>query len=283
MASMKEIREHIASIQSTQKVTNAMYLIASTKMRRAKEDLAKTRPFFDAVSTQIEQIFQHAGEIESPYLYRGNADDLAQPGTYAYLVVTADRGLAGAYNQNVIQETMKRFSGHGVPVEKSFLYDAQSPTLRRAREITAKLLDLFDRGEISKLFIIYTDLGNGVDMDVRTVRLLPLEDEHFVKEETEEKPIRFEPSAEEVLARVVPAYITGFLYSAMVDSFCAEQNARASAMDSANQNEDDMLRELQLEYNHERQGAITSEITEVSAGARSKKNHMKKEAQHAHR
>ena len=102
MASMKEIREHIASIQSTQKVTNAMYLIASTKMRRAKEDLAKTRPFFDAVSTQIEQIFQHAGEIESPYLYRGNADDLAQPGTYAYLVVTADRGLAGAYNQNVI-------------------------------------------------------------------------------------------------------------------------------------------------------------------------------------
>ena len=98
-----------------------------------------------------------------------------------------------------------------------------------------------------------------------------------------EKPIRFEPSAEEVLARVVPAYITGFLYSAMVDSFCAEQNARASAMDSANQNEDDMLRELQLEYNHERQGAITSEITEVSAGARSKKNHMKKEAQHAHR
>ena len=289
MASMKEIREHIASIQSTQKVTNAMYLIASTKMRRAKEDLAKTRPFFDAVSTQIEQIFQHAGEIESPYLY-------------AYLVVTADRGLAGAYNQNVIQETMKRlekhpdsrlfvvggngrhfFSGHGVPVEKSFRYDAQSPTLRRAREITAKLLDLFDRGEISKLFIIYTDLGNGVDMDVRTVRLLPLEDEHFAKEETEEKPIRFEPSAEEVLARVVPAYITGFLYSAMVDSFCAEQNARASAMDSANQNEDDMLRELQLEYNHERQGAITSEITEVSAGARSKKNHMKKEAQHAHR
>ena len=154
MASMKEIREHIASIQSTQKVTNAMYLIASTKMRRAKEDLAKTRPFFDAVLTQIEQIFQHAGEIESPYLYRGNADDLAQPGTYAYLVVTADRGLAGAYNQNVIQETMKRlekhpdsrlfvvggngrhfFSGRGVPVEKSFRYDAQSPTLRRAREI----------------------------------------------------------------------------------------------------------------------------------------------------
>ena len=276
MASMKEIREHIASIQSTQKVTNAMYLIASTKMRRV----------FDAVSTQIKQIFQHAGEIESPYLYRGNADDLAQPGTYAYLVVTADRGLAGAYNQNVIQETMKRlekhpdsrlfvvggngrhfFSGHGVPVEKSFLYDAQSPTLRRAREITAKLLDLFDRGEISKLFIIYTDLGSGVDMDVRTVRLLPLEDEHFAKEETGEKPIRFEPSAEEVLARVVSAYITGFLYSAMVDSFCAEQNARASAMDSANQNEDDMLRHHERDHGGLRRRAQQEEPHEEGGAA----------------
>ena len=91
MASMKEIREHIASIQSTQKVTNAMYLIASTKMRRAKEDLAKTRPFFDAVLTQIEQIFQHAGEIESPYLYRGNADDLTDPApatTFTHLDAT---------------------------------------------------------------------------------------------------------------------------------------------------------------------------------------------------
>ena len=302
MAGMKEIREHIESIKSTQKVTNAMYLIASTKMRRAKDDLAKTRPFFDALSTQIEEIFQHADEIESPYFFKGDADDPAQPGTYAYLVITADRGLAGAYNQNVIQETLRRlkkhpdsrlfvvggngrqfFSGHGVPVEKSFQYAAQSPTLRRAREITAKLLDLFDRGEISKIFMIYTDFENGMEMNVRTARLLPLEDERFAKGEKAEKPIRFEPSAEEVLAKVVPAYITGFLYSAMVDSFCAEQNARASAMDSANQNEDDMLRELQLEYNHERQGAITREITEVSAGARSRKNHTGKEAQHAHR
>ena len=302
MASMKEIREHIESIKSTQKVTNAMYLIASTKMRRAKDDLAKTRPFFDALSGEIEQIFQHADEIESPYFFKGDADDPAQPGTYAYLVITADRGLAGAYNQNIIQETLRRlkkhpdsrlfvvggngrqfFSGHGVPVEKSFQYAAQSPTLQRAREITARLLDLFDRGEISKLFMIYTDFENGMEMNVRTFRLLPLENEHFAKGETEDKPIRFEPSAEEVLAKVVPAYITGFLYSAMVDSFCAEQNARASAMDSANQNEDDMLRELQLEYNHERQGAITREITEVSAGARSKKSHMRKETQHAHR
>ena len=299
MSGMKEIREHIESVKSTQKVTNAMYLIASTKMRRAKEDLAKTRPFFDALSGEIEHIFQHAGAIESPYFYNGNADDLRQPGTYAYLVITADRGLAGAYNQNVIQETLRRlekhpdsrlfvvggngrhfFSAHGVPVEESFHYSAQSPTLQRAREITARLLDLFDRKEITKLFMIYTDFS-GVEMSVRTARLLPLENEQFAAAgQGTYREMRYEPSPAEVMAKVVPAYLTGFLYSAMVDSFCAEQNARAEAMDAANQNEEDLLRDLQLEYNHERQGAITGEITEVSAGARSKKHHSGKGAQH---
>ena len=234
-------------------------------------------------------------------MFCGDADDSDQSGTYAFLVVTADRGLAGAYNQNVIQETLGRikshsdsrvfvvgdngrqfFASHGVPMEKNFQYTAQSPTLRRAREITAKLLDLFDRGKISKLYMVYTDFENGMEMSVHTTRLLPLESGEF--EGGAPLPhIRFEPSAEEVLAKIVPAYITGFLYSAMVHSFCAEQNARASAMDAANRNEDDMLRELQFEYNHERQSAITSEITEVSAGARSRQNRMRKEAQqHAH-
>ena len=301
MSGIKEIREHIESVRSTQKVTNAMYLISSTKMRRAKEDLAKTRPFFDALSGEIEQIFQHAGAIDSPYFHNGDADDPRQPGTYAYLVITADRGLAGAYNQNVIQETLRRFekhpdsrlfvvggngrhyfSAHGVPVEESFHYAAQSPTLQRAREITALLLDLFDRKEISKLFMIYTDFS-GVEMKVHTARLLPLENERFDAGKEHFHEMRYEPSPEAVLEKVVPAYVTGFLYSAMVDSFCAEQNARAEAMDAANQNEEDLLHELQLEYNHERQGAITSEITEVSAGARSKKNHSGKGAQqHAH-
>lgn len=112
MAGMKEIRGHIESIKSTQKVTNAMYLIASTKMRRAKEDLEKTRPFFDALTGEIERIFQRGGEIRSPYVFCGDADDSNQSGTYAYLVVTADRGLAGAYNQNVIQETLGRIKSH---------------------------------------------------------------------------------------------------------------------------------------------------------------------------
>ena len=303
MSGMKEIREHIQSVRSTQKVTNAMYLIASTRMQRAKEALERSRPFFDALSGELERIFQCAGELHSPYYFEGDADDDSQAGTYAYLVVTADRGLAGAYNQNVIQETLRRlekhpdsrlfvvggngrrfFSAHGISVEKSFLYTAQNPTLPRAREVAALLLDLYDRREITKIFVVYTDFA-GAEAHVRTTRLLPLESERFVTGEGTEpamRRIRFEPSAEAVLASVVPAYVAGFLYAAVVDSFCAEQNARAAAMDAANQNEEDLLRELTLEYNHERQGAITQEITEVSAGARSRHD-PGKEAQHAHR
>ena len=302
MAGMKEIREHIASVKSTQKVTNAMYLIASTKMRRAKEDLERTRPFFNALSGEIERLFKRADEFTSPYFFAGDADDDAQAGPYAYLVVTADRGLAGAYNQNVIQETLRRlqkhpdsrlfvvgdygrkyFTNHGIPVEKNFLYTTQNPSLSRAREVTALLLDLFDRREITKVFVVYTDFAGGAEMTVRTVRLLPLESKRFAAgERAYDKRIRFEPSPEAVLASIVPAYIAGFLYAAVVDSFCAEQNARAAAMDAANRNEEDLLHELTLEYNHERQGAITQEITEVSAGARSSR-HTGKEAQHAHR
>ena len=302
MPGMKDIRDHISSVKSTQKVTNAMYLIASTKMRRAKEELARTRPFFEAISGEIERIFQCAEELNSPYFFEGDADDDTQPGTYAYLVVTADRGLAGAYNQNVIQETLRRikkhpnsrlfvvgsngrqfFANHGVPVEKSFLYTAQNPSLSHARTVAALLLDLYDRREISKIFVIYTDLGNGVDMSVRTARLLPLESHRFLSAEEKRRlrQIRFEPSPEAVLASVVPAYVAGFLYAAVVDSFCAEQNARAAAMDAANQNEEELLRELTLAYNHERQGSITQEITEVSAGARSKHNTERGALHHA--
>ncbi len=305
MSGMKEIREHIQSVRSTQKVTNAMYLIASTRMQRAKEALERSRPFFDALSGELERIFQCAGELHSPYYFEGDADDDSQAGTYAYLVVTADRGLAGAYNQNVIQETLRRlekhpdsrlfvvggngrrfFSAHGISVEKSFLYTAQNPTLPRAREVAALLLDLYDRREITKIFVVYTDFA-GAEAHVRTTRLLPLESERFATgegtEPTAMRRIRFEPSAEAVLASVVPAYVAGFLYAAVVNSFCAEQNARAAAMDAANQNEEELLRELTLEYNHERQGAITQEITEVSAGARSRKNTGKGAMQREHR
>lgn len=143
MASTKEIKSRMESVKDTKKITNAMYLIASTKLRRAKDDLSKTRPYFQALRVEIKRIFRTANGVESRYFY---PPDVTKPreGTYGCLVITADKGLAGAYNQNVIKEAQrlldqhpdtKLFGGGGVwpplfqaaqhPVAKSFLYTAQ--------------------------------------------------------------------------------------------------------------------------------------------------------------
>lgn len=293
MATTKEIKNHINSVKDTQKITNAMYLIASTKLRKAKSDLDRTRPYFNAVQAEIKRIFRIAENIENRYFYPITGEH-ELPGSYGYLVITSDKGLAGAYNQNVIKEAVKLmkehvdpklfvvgeygrhyFTSHNIPIEQSFLYTAQNPTIHRAREISAILLDLFDRQQLSKLFIIYTDMQGAITSQACTTRLLPFHRAQFIIPDSREKevktPFEFEPSIETVLDNMVPSYVTGFIYSALIDSFCSEQNARMNAMDAANRNAEELLAELKVQYNHIRQTAITQEITEVSSGAKSMK------------
>lgn len=292
MAGTKEIKKRISSVKDTQKITNAMYLIASTKMRKAKSELDLTRPYFEAVKAEIKRIFRIDGEIENKYFYPPTGEHELK-GNYGYLVITADKGLAGAYNQNVIKEAMRimgehkdnklyvvgeygrqHFMSHRIPIEKSFLYTAQNPTIQRAREISDILLESYNKGEISKLFVIYTDLKGGMNAQVCSTRLLPFHRAGFKtdsNEKTIHTPFEFMPSIESVLDTIVPSYVTGFIYSTLVDSFCSEQNARMTAMDSANQNAQKLLDELKLQYNHIRQNAITQEITEISSGAKGMK------------
>ena len=288
MAGTKEIKGRIQSVRETGKITNAMYLIASTKMRKAREELANTRPYFEALRGEIKRVFRTANGVESRYFY---PTDVTTPreGTYGCLVVTADKGLAGAYNQNVVKETQKLLSEHpdtklfvvgeygrhifaqrGIPVEQSFLYTAQNPTLERAREICDVLLDGYESGELTEIFVIYTDLENRLTAQARSTRLLPFHRTSFAapaKERAVTRPFEFQPSVEAVLDALMPSYIAGFIYSALVDSFCAEQNARMTAMDAANRNAEELLSQLSLEYNRVRQSAITQEITEIVGGA----------------
>lgn len=294
MSGTKEIKNRIKSVKDTQKITNAMYLIASTKLRKAKSDLDKTRPYFNAAKGEIKRIFRTSEEIENKYFYPITGEH-ELPGSYGYLVITADKGLAGAYNQNVIKEAVKLmhqhpdpklfvvgefgrhyFTSHNIPIEQSFLYTAQSPTIHRAREISAILLELFDKQKLSKIFVIYTDMQGAVNSQTCSARLLPFHRAQFIspdiKEEKLKIPFEFQPSMEKVLDNIVPSYVTGFIYSALIDSFCSEQNARMNAMDSANRNAQELLDKLSLQYNHIRQSAITQEITEVSSGAKSMRN-----------
>ena len=297
MASTSEIRRRIASVRETQKITHAMYLISQAKLRRAKEELERTRPYFNALRTEIKRIFRVDESVESRYFSPEDAADLDQ-GTYGLLVITADKGLAGAYNQNVIRRAQAMMEQHPdvklyvvgeygrrwfqqkhIPIKSSFLYTAQNPTLHRAREISSVLLEGYDTGRLSKIIVIYTDLKNGLEESVKETRLLPLHRHQFGTPDAERavlRPFEFSPTVSQVLDHVVGSYVSGFIYSALVDSFCSEQSARMAAMDSANRNAQELLDQLSLEYNRARQSAITQEITEVSAGARARAQQKKR-------
>ena len=298
MAGTKEIKIHIQSVQETRKITNAMYLIASTKLRKARQELDNTRPYFEALRGEIKRVFRTAGNVDSHYFYP-DGGDVPLDGTYGCLVITADKGLAGSYNQNAIREAMKLLEQHpdtklfvvgeygrryfaqrNIPIEHSFLYTAQNPTMARAREISTLLLDGFDRGELKKIFIVYTDMANAMSFQARSTRLLPFHRTYFADtaagEEPVTEPFEFLPDIRAVLNSMMPSYVSGFIYSALIDSFCCEQEARMTAMDSANQNAEKLLGDLSLEFNRVRQSSITQEITEISAGARAQKQKHQK-------
>lgn len=292
MSNIREIKEHINGIKETQKITKAMYLISSAKLSKAKSDLDRTRPYFKALQAEIKRIFRTASDVKSKYFYQ---DDYLEhkDGTFACLVITADKGLAGAYNQNVIKEANKLLEAHpetklfvvgeygrhyfsqkNIPIERSFIYTAQNPTMNRAREICDILLDEFDSGNVSKIILIYTDLKSGLETECRNVRLIPFHKDQFRSHENEKEvvtPFEFTPSVSAILDSVMESYISGYIYSALVDSFCSEQQARMTAMDAANRDAEKLLKKLQFQYNQVRQSAITMSMIEVTSGAKAQK------------
>ena len=299
MASTSEIRRRIGSVRQTQKITHAMYLISQAKLRKAKQELDNTRPYFQALQTEIGRVFNADSTIESRYLIPADPNAKPLPGVPACLLITADKGLAGAYNQNVIRQGQQLMAEHpgtalyvvgeygrrwfaqrGVPVEKSFLYTAQNPTLDRARHIAELLLDRFDAGEINSVWIIYTDMKNGLEATVHQAQVMPLHRERFhaaTAATAGDAVYEFVPSAKAVLDNAVRSCLTGYIYSALVDSFCGEQSARMTAMNAADQNAEELLKDLSVQFNRARQAAITQEITEVSAGERAQRSKKEKE------
>ena len=299
MASTSEIRRRIGGVRQTQKITHAMYLISQAKLRKAKQELDNTRPYFQALQTEIGRVFNAYSTIESRYMIPADPNAKPLPGVPACLLITADKGLAGAYNQNVIRQGQQLMAEHpgtalyvvgeygrrwfaqrGVPVEKSFLYTAQNPTLDRARHIAELLLDRFDAGEINSIWIIYTDMKNGLEATVHQAQVMPLHRERFhaaTAATAGDAVYEFVPSAKAVLDNAARSCLTGYIYSALVDSFCSEQSARMTAMNAADQNAEELLKDLSVQFNRARQAAITQEITEVSAGERAQRSKKEKE------
>ena len=293
MANTKELKDRIKAVQETKKITNAMYLISSTKLRRARIDLANTRPYFDALRSEIARMLRVDESYQSRYFF--SADGKApEGGVCGILVITADKGLAGAYNMNMIRaaEALSRekpgaeifvvgevgrryFASHKFPM--TFLGGATSPTMETARGICTDLLDRYDGGELNELTVIYTDMKNSLTSVPLTHRLLPLERGSFARPtDGLSAPLEFVPSQDAVIKGAMRSYLSGFIYSALLDSFCSEQNARVTAMDAANVNAQELLGDLSLQLNRSRQAAITQEIAEISAGAQAQRNKKKK-------
>ncbi|MBQ7161840.1 MAG: ATP synthase F1 subunit gamma [Clostridia bacterium] len=288
MSDGAEIKARIASITETKKVTDAMYMISSVKMNRARREVENTAPYFRELKREIAELFRHIPETSNRYF---KVPDPEKGGhmKHGILLVTSDKGLAGAYNQTAISvcegmldrhpETVlfivgefgrQYFLSKGVPFVEDFRYSAELPTVWKARRICADLLEYFDNGGADEINIIYTDYISGRASECKRNILLPLKRSRFAAPTNaeEQRKTEFLPDPDTVLSGIIPSYLTGFIYSSLVDSYCSEQQARMEAMSAAGRNADEMLRELKLRYNRVRQAAITREMTEITSGAR---------------
>ena len=288
MSGAKEIKARMSGVRETKQITNAMYLVASTKLRHAREALEATRPCFNALREEISRIFRTDETVIGRYFAGGTPRN----GVCGIVAITGDKGLAGAYNLNVIRRTealmrekpgaklfvigeygRRYFLSHHAPVEKDFIYSAQNLDQHFARDICTILLERYESGELCEIDVVYTDTENSISSDTKVHRLLPLEPAAFRSAggDAPTKVYEFFPSQEVFLGVVIRSYLSGFIYSAVVDSLCSEQNARVTAMDAAGRNAEALLSELSLQLNRERQSAITQEITEISAGAKAQR------------
>lgn len=284
------------SIKSTMKITNAMYTISSSKLKRARKALTDTEPYFYALQSTIARIIRHTPDVNDPYLDT-RPEIKKEDRKIGYIVVTADKGLAGAYNHNVFklaQEQIDKggnpmlfvvgelghqyFNKKGIPVEQDFRYTVQKPNMSRARIIQEKIVEYFLSGKLDEVYMIYTRMANVMKMEAEVQQLLPIPKKQITRNvplNVHLEEVTMFPSPQAVIDAVVPNYIAGFIYGGLVESYSSEQNSRMMAMQAATNSAQDMLAELAITYNRVRQAAITQEITEVISGAKAQKKKKK--------
>ena len=293
MANIREIQSRINSVKDTMKITNAMYMISSSKLTQAKKKLADTEPYFYALQGEISRILRHLPKLTHPFFDQREKipEEERKIGS---IVITADKGLAGAYNHNVVkleEEILARpgvhklyivgelgrhyFAKRNVEIDTHFQYTVQKPTMHRARDISGVLLDQFMAGELDEIYVVYTRMENSVQSNAEVMKLLPLERSSFNEMKMPlnmyREAIELYPSVEAVLDSIVPNYVTGMIYGSLVEAYASEHNARMMAMKSATDSAESLIHDLSIVYNRARQAAITQEITEVCAGARAQK------------
>ena len=273
-ASMNDIKARIKSVQSTMQITKAMELVATSKLRRAKENVERTRPFYEVLAKAIRNIGRST-EMESGLVS-------SEGGRTLYVVIAGDRGLAGGYNSNVFKVAEALSAGRDaifLPIGKKALEyfkhrkreiysDSVGLTgavgVGSAFKIADELCEDYFSKKISEIYIVYTKFVSMMTQTPVYEQLLPFE---FDEEESGASDPIIEEEPEELLQKVLPQFVGGVLYSAVCEALASESGARRSAMNAANKNAGEMIDTLMLKYNRARQAVITQEITEIVSGA----------------
>ena len=278
---MQEIKRRIKSVESTKKITKAMELVATSKLRKTRNQLEQSKPYYTNVAQTVAEILANCkGNNDSIYLVENK--DIEKE---VFIVIASSLGLCGGYNANIFKEikgaikpgdyvysigskaTSYLLKNHqGVTDHK---FDDLNTTFdfKDVTKLVAELTKMYREKEISKIRIVYTEFVNNLTFRPRIVTLLPVDPSDFDHIEISKKSTLFEPSPEEVLDSLIPMYLQAVIYGYIIESATSENAARRTSMENANDNADELTEQLLLKYNQARQTAITNEISEIVAGA----------------
>ena len=281
-AGIKEIKTRINSVNSTKQVTKAMELVASSKMRKAKDRALAARPYFGTMYDTVRDIATNTRGVRNVFLKQREVKNKC------YIVVAGDRGLAGGYNSNIMKLVLSHMGDKKekvMPIGKKaneffakrgydILKSAESVEKCGYEETLAfaqEAMDLYKKGEVDEVYMVYTEFVSPLTQRPKLLKVLPLAFDKEENKETKEQSakgtrVQYLPSAEVVLGHIITKYVSGIVYDGVIESFASEQAARRTAMSSANDNADEMLSNLELSYNRARQSAVTQEITEIVGG-----------------
>jgi F-type H+-transporting ATPase subunit gamma len=286
-AQLRVVRRRIRSVQSTKKITRAMELIASSRIVRAQQRVESSRPYAEELTRVMEDVASRSASLEHPLL-----EERATPARIGVLVVTSDRGLAGAYNANVLkiaEELLGSVRGRGlepvlyvigkkgvgyfrfrsVAMQGSWQGFSEVPPYDKAVEIGGRLIEDFAERTIDELHCAYTDFRSAFTLRATSQRFLPIAPEEVAGDGSSSVPAEylFEPEPAQILDHLLPQYLITKVYAALLESAASENSARRRAMKAATDNADELIKVLTRQANRARQDEITTEILEIVGGA----------------
>lgn len=279
MPSARDIRRRIKSVKNIQQITKAMKMVAAARLRRAQERANSSRPYTDKIREILASVAAGAKDSGHPLLA------VREVNRTAYLILSADKGLAGAYTSNLIREAVPQvkarenahlltvgrkardyFRRRGYTIDQQYIGFSEKPTYGHAVAIANDVASAYARGDYDEVYLVYTRFFSPINHKPTTIRLLPI-DTGDAQGEEQPRDYIFEPSAEEVLGLLLPKYLETVIYGALLQSAASELGARMTAMGSATENAQELISKLVLNYNKVRQANITREISEIVGGA----------------